>query len=131
MKKLLMAGVAIATAGGVFWGLSKPTATAQTSNLIMAELTELGARGEEAFNGTCAACHGVNLVGTNNGPPLLHQFYVPGHHGDMAIVLAVKQGSRQHHWRFGNMPAQEHITDAELTSIIAYVREMQQANGFN
>ncbi|MBL4805896.1 MAG: cytochrome c [Rhodobacteraceae bacterium] len=131
MRNTLIFGAAIGLAVGAYFGLLKNDLPAQTTTVSALELTEIGTRGEEAFNGTCAACHGVNLVGTNNGPPLLHQFYVPGHHGDMSIVLAVKQGSRQHHWRFGDMPAQEHITDAELTSIIAYVREVQRANGFN
>ncbi len=82
------------------------------------------------FNGTCAACHGQNLLGTAKGPPLLHAFYKPGHHGDRIFVNAVQNGSPQHHWNFGDMLPQPHITNDELVRVISYVREVQRANGF-
>lgn len=128
MKKLLFAGVAFAAAvGWYFWYSAGETAAQQ--GLTVPQYSALEQQGEVAFNGTCAECHGVNMVGTDKGPTLLHQFYVPGHHSDMSIVMAVQRGTRQHHWRFGDMPAQSHITDDDLVSIIAYVRALQRANG--
>ena len=62
-------------------------------------------RGEQLFNQTCAACHGVRGTGTQIGPPLVNKIYEPGHHSDAAFLLAVRNGSIQHHWNFGNMPA--------------------------
>jgi hypothetical protein len=49
----------------------------------------------------------------------------------MSFFLAVDQGVRAHHWKFGNMPAQEGLTKGDVTAIVAYVRELQRANGIN
>lgn len=86
--------------------------------------------GERAFNAVCAACHGANATGRiGMGPPFVHPIYQPGHHGDMAFQMAVVQGVRAHHWPFGNMPPQEGLTRADVGNIVAYVRELQRANG--
>jgi hypothetical protein len=45
--------------------------------------------------------------------------------------LAVKNGVRAHHWRFGDMPPVEGVSDEDATKIVAYVRELQRANGIN
>ncbi len=55
--------------------------------------------------------------------------YEPSHHGDMAFVMAAQRGVQAHHWRFGDMPPQEGLTEGDLKAIVAYVREMQRANG--
>lgn len=68
-------------------------------------------------------------AGTEQGPPLVHRIYEPGHHADAAFHMAVRAGVRQHHWRFGNMPPQPQVSEAELRTIIRYVREVQRANG--
>jgi hypothetical protein len=47
----------------------------------------------------------------------------------MAFLLAARQGSRAHHWSFGDMPPVPGVSDAELADIIAFVREVQHANG--
>lgn len=94
------------------------------------EMTADQRRGETAFNAGCASCHGINAAGRDGmAPPLVHKIYEPSHHSDMAFVLAAKQGVRQHHWRFGNMPPQPDVTDEQMQSIIAYVRTLQRANG--
>ncbi|WP_457650291.1 c-type cytochrome [Profundibacter sp.] len=96
------------------------------------ELTGQAAIGKLAFNAKCATCHGENAVGqVGVAPPLVHQIYRPGHHGDMAFLMAARNGVRSHHWKFGNMPPVDGITDAEVKSIVAYVRALQQANGIN
>ena len=47
----------------------------------------------------------ANAAGQNGvAPPLVHKLYEPGHHSDMAFIMAAKNGVRSHHWRFGNMP---------------------------
>lgn len=87
-------------------------------------------KGEAVFNANCASCHGKNAAGREGvAPPLIHKIYEPNHHGDMAFVLAAKQGVRQHHWSFGNMPPVPGVSDDEITNIIAYVRTLQRANG--
>jgi hypothetical protein len=47
----------------------------------------------------------------------------------MSFYLAVQNGVRAHHWRFGDMPAQTGLTRADVAGIVAYVRELQRANG--
>ena len=88
--------------------------------------------GQHAFNAVCADCHGENATGKLGfGPPLIHKIYEPSHHGDMAFVIAAARGVRAHHWCFGDMPAQPDVTPAEVKTIIAFVREVQRANGIN
>lgn len=88
--------------------------------------------GQRAYVAKCAACHGENAVGqVGVAPPLVHKIYEPSHHGDNAFLRAARYGVQSHHWRFGNMPPIEGITDAEVGTIIAYVRSLQRANGIN
>jgi len=131
MNKLVIWGVLIvAIIGGYMWLSQEPASTARAEEVIVPPFSVLAAQGEAVFQDTCAACHGASLAGTEQGPPLLHAIYKPGHHSDFAIVSAVQNGSHQHHWRFGDMPAQAHITDGQLPGLISYIREMQRANGF-
>lgn len=85
--------------------------------------------GEALFNAHCATCHGPSAAGTDQGPSLLWRIYAPGHHSDDSFYLAVQQGVRAHHWRFGNMPPITGVTQDEVTQIIAYVRWLQQQSG--
>jgi mono/diheme cytochrome c family protein len=85
--------------------------------------------GEGLFNTYCATCHGPSAVGTDQGPSLLWRIYAPSHHNDDSFYLAVQQGVRAHHWRFGNMPPIPEVTRDEVTQIIAYVRWLQQQAG--
>jgi len=89
------------------------------------------AAGAEVFAGNCAVCHGQNASGGVGGPPLIHRIYEPGHHGDASFVLAVRQGVRQHHWSFGNMPPVPGISDQQISQIVAYIRTLQRANGIH
>ena len=98
--------------------------------MTVPQLTDIQMQGEAVFKTNCASCHGVNAAGKDGfGPPLVHKIYEPSHHGDMAFVLAVKQGVRAHHWKFGNMPPVAGVSDQEVQAIIAYVRALQRANG--
>lgn len=99
---------------------------------VTAEFSEQEQVGKRAFDAVCAECHGTNAQGREGvAPPLVHKIYEPGHHGDMAFVLAAQNGVRAHHWRFGNMPAVEGVTKADVLSIVAYVRALQRENGIN
>ncbi len=94
-------------------------------------LSATAAQGQQTFRQVCANCHGDNANGSSVGPPLVHAFYRPGHHADGAIRNAIATGVRQHHWQFGPMPPQPKIKVSEINPLIAYIREMQQANGIN
>jgi mono/diheme cytochrome c family protein len=87
------------------------------------------ARGEQLFDNNCAVCHGAQGVGTTVGPPLVHEVYEPGHHSDESFRRAVAEGTPQHHWDHGDMPAVPGLSDAEVQDIIAYVRELQREAG--
>ena len=85
--------------------------------------------GKVLFDRNCAECHGENAAGSENGPPLVHGIYEPGHHGDAAFYLAARNGVRAHHWKFGNMPPRPEVSEPQMAAIVAYVRELQRANG--
>lgn len=93
------------------------------------QLSALAIKGEKVFNANCVVCHGKNGAGTKTGPPLVHDIYNPGHHGDQSFYLAAKRGTPQHHWPYGNMPPQPQVKHSQLKGIIKYVRELQRANG--
>lgn len=109
-----------------------PSTGALVAVTMPAELSEPARIGQTAFNAVCAACHGEYGAGRDGyGPPLIHKIYEPSHHGDMSFQLAVQNGVRAHHWKFGNMPAQSGLTAADVTAIVAFVREVQRENGIN
>jgi mono/diheme cytochrome c family protein len=78
----------------------------------------------------CAACHGTDLRGTGMGPSQLSIVYEPNHHPDESFRAAIRDGVSPHHWDFGPMPAVSGLDDDEITAIIAYIREVQQREGF-
>ncbi|NNC91494.1 MAG: cytochrome c [Acidimicrobiia bacterium] len=86
--------------------------------------------GEQLYDAKCAECHGEDLRGTDRGPSHLSVVYEPSHHGDAAFLLAARQGVRQHHWDFGDMPPIDGLSDEDLASITAYVRSVQEREGF-
>ena len=95
-------------------------------------LTESAQIGKPTFDAKCAACHGPNAVGQLEvAPPLVHEIYEPSHHGDEAFQLAVAIGVHGHHWPFGNMPPVEGLSRGDVQMIVAYIRELQRANGIN
>jgi cytochrome c len=102
---------------------------ANAFSINIPELSTDARTGETYFNIKCAACHGVNGTGSESGPPLIHRFYVPNHHGNESFQRAAKIGVQSHHWNFGNMPPVAGITRAEVTKIVIYIREIQKANG--
>jgi mono/diheme cytochrome c family protein len=84
-------------------------------------------KGERLYQKICASCHGTDLRGTDKGPSHLHPVYQPNLHSDMAFQLAVKNGSPQHHWRFGPMPAVPGLTPQDVGHIVAVRREQRKA----
>lgn len=100
-----------------------------TVTVMVPTLSARARAGKVAFDANCAKCHGANGGGTVQGPPLVHDIYNPGHHGDVAFRRAVRDGVRQHHWPYGDMPPQPRVTDTQLADIVRYVRELQRTNG--
>ena len=151
MNKGLIAAIGLVVIGGapvMFWQSSTPeddlmTPTVSTmmhgadaaaaarpaDEIIVPQFSSAAQMGQIAFDDNCAACHGAKAAGSENGPPLVHKIYEPSHHADFSFVRAAKGGVRAHHWRFGDMPPQPHVTEADINAIIAFVREVQRANG--
>ncbi len=92
-------------------------------------LSETAAEGKYLYDGNCAHCHGASGSGSDQGPPLIHRIYHPGHHGDMSFYLAVREGTKAHHWSFGDMPSQPQVSPGDIPAIILYIREVQAENG--
>lgn len=85
--------------------------------------------GYEQFQENCAQCHGPDLIGTDEGPPLMHGYYKPSHHSDAAFYRAIQAGSPQHHWNFGDMKPVEGVNQNQARSIVEFVRWFQQKEG--
>ena len=99
--------------------------------ILIPSLSATAAAGQPLFDENCASCHGPFGTGTDSGPPLIHKIYEPSHHSDVSFVRAMDQGTVAHHWEFGDMPAQPQVAAADHGKIIAYIREIQRANGIN
>ena len=141
---VLSVAIAAVLAAGFWWGGSdggtRSSQSSQTAangapmvDVVLPDaLSANGEIGKAVFEAKCADCHGTNAAGQDGvAPPLVHKIYEPSHHGDAAFLLAVRNGVRAHHWRFGNMPPVEGLTDGDVKMIVAYVRELQRANGIN
>ena len=99
---------------------------------LPAQLSANAEVGKRAFEAKCIDCHGANAAGQNGiAPPLVHKIYEPSHHSDAAFVLAAQRGVRSHHWKFGDMPPIEGLTQGDVNMIATYVRELQRENGIN
>ena len=143
--KSTIAIAAILVAGGVgyaMWPAAPQTADSDTATtmedgvladvLLPEALSQNAQIGQLGFEAKCAACHGLNAAGQDGvAPPLVHIIYEPSHHGDEAFQRAAAMGVRGHHWPFGDMPPVEGVTRGDVTMIIAYIRELQRANGIN
>lgn len=99
----------------------------RTPNVSMPLVMDsLSRKGQRIFEADCASCHGKQLEGTAKGPSLIP--YDKAHHPDGSFVTAMKSGVKQHHWKFGDMPPVEKLTQSEIQNVIAYIREVQDFN---
>lgn len=111
--------------------LAAGSVAAQTVNVPQpsAGLMPNAAAGKARFEQHCAVCHGGQLDGSDKGPPLLHKIYEPSHHGDASFQMAVRHGTRAHHWNFGDMAPVPGISPDDVAHITAYVRMRQRQVG--
>lgn len=106
--------------------------TALAKVIVPENFSENAKIGKLLYQAKCLVCHAVNASGQDGvAPPLVHKIYEPSHHGDESFQRAVSMGVQSHHWRFGNMPSIEDLTRGDVKMIIAYIRELQRANGIN
>lgn len=121
----------LAVAVGLACAYWLKSTSVNTVDVAIPDLTPESLRGLSLFDTHCANCHGKHASGNDSGPPLIHRIYEPSHHSDASFYSAVKNGVRQHHWVFGNMPPVEEVSRAEVTLILTYLRELQRANGIH
>lgn len=129
LPKYFVLAVFAGAAGVAGYRYFGPAPQAVTVNVRVPDLSPLAESGKKVFEANCAECHGKNASGTNQGPPLVHEIYNPGHHADQSFLLAAKRGVQSHHWPYGNMPAQPQVSRKDIVAIVKYVRELQVANG--
>ncbi len=82
--------------------------------------------GKNLYAQECQNCHGRMLEGSDKGPSLI--VYDQTHHSDAVFTRAIQSGVPQHHWQFGDMPANPHLSDNEIKLIIGFIREVQHFN---
>lgn len=86
-------------------------------------------RGQRVFIQNCSSCHGLQALGTKQGPPLIDDIYRPSHHSNLSFHWAVKNGVTQHHWHFGNMPPIPQVNPEQTADIALWIRKRQQKAG--
>jgi len=117
------------TVSAAMHGAGAAAAPMPADQIVVPKFSAAAEMGRQFFAEKCATCHGENAAGTEQGPPFVHKIYEPSHHADFAWVRAVRGGVQAHHWRYGNMPPVEGLTDKQIAWIVEYVRALQRANG--
>lgn len=84
------------------------------------------AKGQLLYERYCSSCHGLQLEGSDKGPPLVHPFYKPSHHNDKTFYRAALKGVKQHHWNFGDMPPVAGMTPGKMDRVVPYLRYYQR-----
>lgn len=127
---LLVLAAAVGITGYLHFGQSDGTGPPMVAVSVPETLSAQALAGQKSWEANCASCHGRNAAGQDGlAPPLVHIIYEPGHHGDESFQRAVALGVWAHHWRFGDMPPVDGLSRRDVAEIIAYVRELQRANG--
>ena len=130
MNKALAAGLFLIAGFGVLVTLTKkPEPSRQAAQPPASENMAQINQGKSLFSRNCMRCHGPEAKGTRIGPPLVHKYYEPSHHGDGAFFLAVTRGVKSHHWKFGDMQPVPGVKPEEVALIVQYVRWLQRKAG--
>lgn len=131
MRQKRKSGICVAGVLAFLWGLLPLVVQAQSIQVPRpsAGLMPNPAEGKSQYGKYCASCHGTDLKGTDKGPPFLHRVYEPSHHGDAAFQLAVRNGTRAHHWKFGDMLPVPGLTPDDVAHVTAYIRAEQRRVG--
>ncbi|MEE8188267.1 MAG: c-type cytochrome [Kiloniellales bacterium] len=128
-RKILFAIVVLAGATAGLPASVVAQSDAIFENAVEPEMTPRLQVGKLNYDLYCSSCHGKTARGSDKGPTFISRIYHPGHHGDKSFFVAPKQGTREHHFKFGEMKPVKGVTDAQLSTILDYVRAVQKANG--
>ena len=93
LPAIVIATILLLGVGSVAWRVISSADETLTVAVKVPQLSEPAQEGKTAFDASCAACHGASAAGSDMGPPLVHDIYNPGHHGDAAFFAAAKRGT--------------------------------------
>ena len=79
-------------------------------------------RGYEIYRGECMACHSVNGEGGTVGPDLNVPQSIVEYRPEEQLKAYVRNPAA---FRYGAMPAHEHLSAADLDALVAYFRAMR------
>ena len=102
---------------------------ASPAYLVVPDMTASLQQGAQLFTKYCSACHGAVGDGSDNGPPLVHKIYEPGHPPDEAIHSCADVRVLADRWRLGEMLPWVATTSPVIELIVPFLRAMQKANG--
>lgn len=80
-------------------------------------------RGFAIFRSQCFACHAVNREGGRVGPELNVPQSIVEYRPEAQIRAYIRNPRT---FRYGNMPAHPHLTEADLDGLVAYFRAMRE-----
>jgi mono/diheme cytochrome c family protein len=80
-------------------------------------------RGFDIFRSDCIACHSINREGGTVGPELNLPRSIVEYRPADQLKAYIKNPAA---FRYGNMPAHEHLTPADLDALVAYFRAMKE-----
>jgi mono/diheme cytochrome c family protein len=81
------------------------------------------ARGFAVFRRSCLQCHAVNGDGGRVGPELNVPQSIVDYRPEAQLRAFIRDPSR---FRYTQMPANPHLSDADLDALLAYFRHMSQ-----
>ncbi len=127
--KIMAATMALIVAISV-WEMTKEERRSVKATITMPTLSAVEQRGRDDFNRLCSECHGTDATGgAKAGPPLMHPYYRVGKLTDDDFKRIISQGAPQRLWKFGYMPAQVNVTDAEAESMVTFFNALRAVNG--
>lgn len=131
MKPLIIILSFVILAGSLLTACDEYFNTGNTNPLHLPPQGFVGnsVEGKKLFQQNCQSCHGLQGQGTNQGPPLVNNIYNPRHHANLAFNLAVKNGVRSHHWKYGDMKPLPGVSPEMVEHIIQYIRKLQKQAG--
>ncbi len=109
---------------GAIDGPSKKTVNQITNLSNVTEVKKI-LDGVYLYNNNCAACHGLEGIGTAQGPSLLEDIYSIDRFSDEDFLKVFENGAAQKNWDFGPMPAQFQVPETEAKIILNHIRHLQ------